>query len=203
VNAPAFAEYLLVKDKLSSVAYVTVGTGVGVGLVIHGKPVHGSMHPEGGHVPVQPLEGDTFQGYSWGANSPFHGRHTVEGIASSVALTERLEAMTGQKNLPRSALVDLDDDHEIWSHAANALANLCVTLLLTLSIEKIVFGGGIMNRLSMIEKIRERTVVLLNGYLVLPEDMSELICRSDGNNSGLRGAIILAQSAFEECHASL
>jgi fructokinase len=48
VNAPAFAEYLLVKDKLSSVAYVTVGTGVGVGLVIHGKPVHGSMHPEGG-----------------------------------------------------------------------------------------------------------------------------------------------------------
>ena len=48
VNAPAFSEYLLVKDRLSSVAYVTVGTGVGVGLVIHGKPVHGSLHPEGG-----------------------------------------------------------------------------------------------------------------------------------------------------------
>ncbi len=48
VNAPAFAEYLLVKDKLSSVAYVTVGTGIGVGLVIHGQPVHGRMHPEGG-----------------------------------------------------------------------------------------------------------------------------------------------------------
>jgi fructokinase len=48
VNAPAFAEYLLVKDSISSVAYITVGTGVGVGLVIHGKPVHGRMHPEGG-----------------------------------------------------------------------------------------------------------------------------------------------------------
>jgi fructokinase len=144
------------------------------------------------------LEGDTFPGYSWGSNAPFHGRHTVEGIASSVALTERLEAMTGQQNLPRSALVDLDDDHELWSHAANALANLCVTLLLTLSIEKIVFGGGVMNRLSMIEKIRERTVVLLNGYLDLPEDLSELICRSDRNDSGLRGALVLAQTAYED-----
>jgi fructokinase len=48
VNAPAFAEYMLVKDTLSSVAYITVGTGIGVGMVIHGQPVHGRMHPEGG-----------------------------------------------------------------------------------------------------------------------------------------------------------
>lgn len=55
VNAPAFAEYLQVKDKMSSVAYVTVGTGIGVGLVVGGKPVHGRMHPEGGtsYVPCQ------------------------------------------------------------------------------------------------------------------------------------------------------
>ena len=50
VNAPALAEYLLQNEKLSSVAYVTVGTGVGVGLVVNHKPVHGRMHPEGGKL---------------------------------------------------------------------------------------------------------------------------------------------------------
>ena len=57
---------------------------VDVGLVIHGQSVHGRMHPEGGHVPVQPLENDTFMGYSWGNNSrnPFRGKHTVERCVS-------------------------------------------------------------------------------------------------------------------------
>jgi fructokinase len=199
VNAPAFAEYLLEKDRLSSVAYITAGTGIGVGLVIHGKPVHGRMHPEGGHVPVQPLPGDKFEGYSWGGKSPFRGRHTVEGISSSVALTERLELMAGEKNLPRSQLVALPDDHEVWSHSANALANLCATLLLMTSVEKIVLGGGIMNRPGLIEKVQKHTVVILNGYLELPEDMGTLICKSSyGNDSGLTGALLLAESTFEE-----
>lgn len=200
VNAPAFAEYLLEKDRLSSVGYVTVGTGIGVGLVIHGKPVHGRMHPEGGHVPVQPLPGDTsFEGYSWGGNAPFYGRRTVEGMTSSVALTERLEMMSGERNLPRSSLAALPDDHEIWDHSANALANLCATLLLTNSLEKIVLGGGIMNRKGLIEKVQKQTVLLLNGYLELPKDMGTLICKSSyGNDVGLIGTLVLAENALSE-----
>lgn len=153
-----------------------------------------------GHVPIQPLEdGDDFKGYSWGEKAPFRGKNTVEGMTSSVALTERLEQMTGGKNLPRNCLVELSDDHEIWDHSANALANLCTTLLLTVSVEKIVLGGGIMNRKGLIEKIRKRTVVLLNGYLELPTDMSELISTSSyGNDVGLTGALILAQCAYQE-----
>jgi hypothetical protein len=151
-----------------------------------------------GHVPVQPLPGDTFVGYSWGQKSPFQGRQTVEGLASSVALTERLEKLLGEKNLPRSRLVELGDDHEVWDHCANALANLCVTLMLTTSIEKIVLGGGIMKRRGLIEKIRQRTIVLLNGYLALPEDMSELVATSAyGSDIGLIGAMVLAQQAHE------
>ena len=198
VNAPALAEYMLENDKLSSCAYITVGTGVGVGLVIHGKPVHGMMHPEGGHVPVQPLDGDKFPGYSWGEKSPFRGIRTVEGMACSVALTERLQQLTGKKNLPRSCLADLKDDHEIWDHAANALANLCTTLILTTSVEKIVIGGGIMNRNGLVEKIQNRTRVLINNYLQLPKDMSKLITKSVyGSDVGLTGALVLAQRAYE------
>lgn len=123
----------------------------------------------------------------------------MEALASSVALTERLEFITGTKNTCRSCLADLDDNHEVWDHAANALANLCVTLILATAVEKIVLGGGIMNRKGLLEKIQERTVVLLNGYVELPKDMHELICRSShGSNAGLIGALVLAQSAFEE-----
>mmetsp|Transcript_33193 Transcript_33193/g.50072 ORF Transcript_33193/g.50072 Transcript_33193/m.50072 type:complete len:399 (-) Transcript_33193:288-1484(-) len=220
VNAPALAEYFVAQQEetsLSSLAYITCGTGVGVGLVIHGQCVHGRMHPEGGHVPVKPLEGDEFPGYSWGtATSPFGGVHTVEGIASSVALTERLEWMMQQQQKKknstatatvaaskdkndRSILITLPDDHEVWDHAANALANLCVTLFLTTSMERIVLGGGIMQRAGLMHKIRTQTRSLLNNYLELPEDLSTIICEPQyGNSVGLMGAIMLGRMAYEK-----
>ena len=163
-----------------------------------GETGHGLMHTEGGHVPIQALPGDKFDGYSWGENSPFHGKGTVEGMASAVGLTERLEMMTGQKNLSRSSLADLDDEHEIWYHAANALANLCTTLVLMTSVERIVFGGGIMNRKGLLEKIRKRTVELLNGYLDLPDMSSYITASAYGSDAGLTGALLLAQQAYED-----
>jgi fructokinase len=148
---------------------------------------------------MQQLPGDKFHGYSWGEKSPYQGKGTVESICSSVALAERLEQMTNTRMASRECLVDLDDDHELWDHAANALANLCVTLILTTSIEKIVLGGGIMKRKGLIEKVRNRTLVLINGYLELPEDMSDFITLSHfGSNAGLVGAIVLAQKALVE-----
>lgn len=196
VNAPAVAEFQSCSNKknISSLAYVTVGTGVGVGLVVHGKPVHGRMHPEGGHVSVQPLEGDTFGGYSWGAKNPFKGKHTVEGMTSSIALTERLGYNSSDS---RNRLADLnDDDHEVWDHAANALANLCVTLALVTSVEKIVLGGGIMNRNKLIDKIRIRTKELLNGYLGDLHETEWITTSEHGGNVGLLGACVLAHQAM-------
>ena len=151
---------------------------------------------------MQPLPQDAFAGYSWGvAHSPFGGRHTVEGLASSVALTERWQQLTGASSadVDRSVLQDLSDQHELWEHAANALANLCASLLLTLSMEKIVLGGGLMKRKILLDKIRQRTRVLLNGYLGdwTEDDMRQTIVLSrHGDAAGLQGAMVLAEQAL-------
>lgn len=212
VNAPALAEFEYVTKTLqkpiTSLAYITVGTGVGVGLVVNSQPVHGMMHPEGGHVPVVPLHGDDFA-YSWGDRSPFQGRNTVEGIASSVALTERLAIVSQLTDSSafqnREGLKDLSNDHPVWEHAANALANLCVTLALVTSVETIVLGGGIMNREVLYDMVRERTRELLNGYLNVPQIITReglkdyirpSIWKKEG--PGLVGALVLAQLALQE-----
>ena len=196
VNAPAYAEYLwaTTSTKISSVAYITVGTGVGVGLVMNGQPVHGMMHPEGGHVIVKPLPNDTFQGYSWGKEkSPYGGVHTVEGIASSVALTERL----GNKD--RNSLADVSDDDDIWDHAANALANLCVSLILLTSVQKIVLGGGIMNRSCLYDKIRTYTQQHLNNYIPQLPSIGPSQWNED---AGMMGALVLAHQAYIQTNST-
>eukprot|EP00929_Paragymnodinium_shiwhaense_P078478 TRINITY_DN40696_c0_g1_i1.p1 TRINITY_DN40696_c0_g1~~TRINITY_DN40696_c0_g1_i1.p1 ORF type:complete len:222 (+),score=14.74 TRINITY_DN40696_c0_g1_i1:132-797(+) len=107
VNAPALAEYDLGGGPArgeTSCAYITVGTGVGVGLVVNAKPVHGLLHPEGGHIPVHCLSGDhLWPGYSAGGGSPFEGKFTPEGLASSTALTERYLLCKGR--VPRTHTV--------------------------------------------------------------------------------------------------
>ena len=105
----------------------------------------------------------------------------------------------------------IGDDHDIWKHAANAIANLCVTLSLLVSIERIVIGGGIMKRQILIQMIQERCVQLLNGYL---GGVQELVDESSptqypistmddfittpiyGDQAGLMGAFVLAKQAY-------
>lgn len=245
VNAPALAEFRHryhqlepqhEKDAnnnkpLTSLAYITIGTGVGVGLVINSQPVHGLLHPEGGHICVQPLPNDKFTGYSWGAKSPYKGKHTVEGIASSVALTERWIQMEKEREMvkklyrpssssdntttndddntikkngdnaqTREVLTTLPDTHPIWLHASNAVANLCVSMLLLTSCQKIVLGGGIMKRSILYPMIRSRVHTLLNGYLDSVDELStedklkDVIVTSSWEDvgSGLVGALNLA-----------
>jgi fructokinase len=222
VNAPALAEFrhrhIQRKNNdmkpLTSLAYVTIGTGVGVGFILNSLPVHGLLHPEGGHCPIHTLPGDTFKGYSWGTEkSPFGGVATVEGVTSSVALTERLLHMKEyerQRNhvtansTARNILATLEDDHEIWDHASNAIANLCVTILLLTSCQTIVLGGGVMNRSILYERIRSETLKLLNGYLEVEEltedGIKDVICGSSWEEigSGLVGAFALALDCLED-----
>lgn len=243
VNAPAMAEfrhrcYLEQQSSdtsatspckpLTSLSYITIGTGVGVGMVLNSQPLHGLLHPEGGHICIQPLPDDTFNGYSWGAKSPYKGLGTVEGVASSVALTERWiqmeqeeissgdenhhqhDANTNDRNgdnaQTREMLSTLPNTHPIWLHASNAIANLCVSLLLLTSCQKIVLGGGVMKRDILFSMVRSRVWTLLNGYLDSVDELSDerkledVIVGSSWEEvgSGLVGAFALALDAYEK-----
>jgi fructokinase len=190
VNAPALAEFKWNgRPGETSCAYITVGTGVGVGLVVNGAPVHGLLHPEAGHLCLARMEGDSFPGTDdlFGAS--------VEGLAATPALAAR-------KGCERSELAALKDDDPIWEPAAHALAGLCASLVLVASPERIVLSGGVLNRKILYPMVRKYTQRLLHGYVDHPKITTDAIrdyIVPDGfdGRAGIVGALALAHEALE------
>jgi len=205
VNAPAVAEHAHAVAEArrqgiappSSACYITVGTGIGVGLVVNGLPVHGLLHPEGGHLSVPLLPADAKAGFE-GPNTAdcFFGL-CAENMACSVALAKRagLTSTAGLRDLP--------DDHPVWEAAAHYLGALCANVVLIASPEKIVLSGGVMLRTSLFPKVRAQMQSLLNGYIrsdriLTPAGVEAYIVPSTwGNAAGVVGALTLAQAALE------
>ena len=134
----------------SVVVYVTVGTGIGGGIAVNGQPVHGSIHPEIGHLRIRRAPGDPFSGIC-----AFHG-DCLEGLASGPAIAARAGA-------PAETL---GPDHPAWSTVAEALAEMVVSLILTLSPERILIGGGVVTGMPfLLPMIRAATLVRLGGYV--------------------------------------
>jgi len=189
VNAAALAEsrYGVAKGTLSSV-YITVGTGIGSGIVTAGKTMRSPLHPEGGHMYVpRDKSSDDFVGVC-----PFHD-DCVEGLASGMAM----EARWG---MPASAL---PDDHPGWDLEASYLALMCVNIFRIVGPEVIVLGGGVMNHKGLLEKIRLRFSDLAGGFH-LPRrfEVEKLIVSPDlGNDAGLVGAMILTEDVLESVPA--
>ena len=187
VNAAILGEYLWgVAVGLTDAIYLTVGTGIGGGAIVNGELVHGLLHPEMGHMHVpQDLIADPFEG-----SCPYHG-NCLEGLASGPAL----------KNRWGIAPEDLPDDHVAWKIEARYLAYGAATLTYVLSPQRIVIGGGIMRRLSLLPMIRLHLRDILNGYIQSPvvlEDVESFIVRPAlGDRSGVLGALALAMRLDE------
>lgn len=210
VNAPAFAEFVHLRNtgvsQISSSAYITVGTGVGAGLVVNGGTISGLLHPEAGHILVQRKAGDTYEGCC-----PFH-RCCLEGMVCSRALSEKagLYITDPTKGIigawDQTLLPQLSDEHPIWDETAFYLAQLCASLILITSVERIVLGGGIFNRDILYEKIRGYLKIQLNGYIqhsavTTDEGLRELVTPSIwGSQAGLVGALFLASEAYTSKH---
>ncbi|HVF95169.1 MAG TPA: ROK family protein [Sphingomonas sp.] len=169
---------------LDDIAYVTVGTGVGVGLIAGGRPVDGLTHSELGHIRPARLPGD-----DWIGNCPFHGA-CLEGLAAGPAIAAR----TGQP------AAELPAEHPAWDGVAHALGQLLHTLVLTGVPRRIVMGGGVMIGTShLFPRVRTAMTRSLGGYVSPPEVRlveTFVVPPALGNNAGPLGAILLGEQAL-------
>jgi fructokinase len=186
VNGAALAEARWGSGRgLKDLAYITVGTGIGVGLVVCGQPVFGCNHPELGHIRIARRSGDYFPGAC-----PFHG-DCVEGLASGPAIAARA-GMPATQIPPGS---------EIWELVAHALAQLIHTILLATAPRRIAIGGGVIEgRPELLGRVRQMLVESINGYLDL-EDVTGGIDRyvvapGLGAQAGPLGALALAADVY-------
>ncbi len=183
VNAAALGESTLGAGRgLTSLLYLTIGTGIGGGLILHGRPLHGLTHPEMGHIYVpHDRSADPFPG-----SCPFHG-DCLEGLASGPALERRLGIRA--ESLP--------DDHPFWQVEAEYLAAALSAYILVLSPSRIVLGGGIMRRKFLFAAIRQRVRERLNRYIRRPELLEHLdqyvVPPELGEDSGVFGALVLSR----------
>jgi fructokinase len=181
VNAACLGEYKVgsASDNNSCI-YLTVGTGIGGGAILDGRIIEGFGHTEMGHIIIRNHPEDDFEG-----GCPFH-KNCLEGLAAGPSVEKRYGVKAQ----------DLDADHKIWRIIAYYLAQALVNYTLILRPEKIILGGGVMNRPWMIDFVREGFSLLLANYVEIPALDSYIVTPALGSNAGITGGFILAHQSL-------
>ncbi len=170
---------------LTDAVYITIGTGVGMGAISGGNPIHGQLHPEAGHIIMSRVPGDEYAGHC-----PSHGA-CFEGMAAGPAIQERW-------NKPARELREIP---EVWDLEAKYIAQALTAITLILSPQKIILGGGVMEQTQLFPLVRKYTLEYLNNYLDTKElrNVNSYITPAALNgNQGIMGALKLAALATEE-----
>ncbi len=184
VNAAALGEKRWgAAQDVSDFVYLTIGTGIGGGGMINGALMHGLLHPEMGHLRLpHDWERDPFPGVC-----PYHG-DCLEGMASGPAIAQRW-GRPGD---------ELPPEHPAWDLEAHYLALGLVNIIFTLSPERIIMGGGVMNQRQLFPKIRTAVQALLADYVQHPAILHEIeryiAPPGLGDRAGVMGALALALS---------
>lgn len=178
VNAAAIAEQQSGAGRgLASVAYVTVGTGIGCGLAVNGQSLKCALHAEAGHLPVIRLAGDDFP-----STCRFHP-HCAEGLAAGPAVRRRL----GEGR-------DLADDPAVVELVADYLGQLGASLVLAWSPHRMIWGGGVVAATAMVPQIERQLRSALGGYGVGPAAAEPGFCvPARLEHAGLEGALLIAR----------
>lgn len=181
VNVACLGEVTFGDSKdLSSVVYLTVGTGIGAGVYLDGQLVHGMLHPEAGHILVTPNTKDP-----GGNKCPYHA-NCLEGRAAGPAIEMRW-------GKPAAELVDNAD---VWEVEADYLAQALTNYVLCYSPQRIILGGGVMHQEQLFPLIRTKVSEYLGGYISAPEleDMETYITPNSLNDKqGILGCLELAR----------
>ena len=173
-------------EGLKNVLYLTVGTGIGAGVLSNGHLLHGNLHPEAGHILLRRKEGDTYKG-----KCPYHG-DCLEGLASGPAIEERF-------GLPAR---DLADAPEVWELEGYYIAEALTNYILILAPERIILGGGVMHQTQLFDIIRKNVSEMLNGYLETSELASidtYIVPAGLKDDQGIVGCLILGRDAYNGC----
>ena len=184
VNVAALGEHRWgAAQGLDTFIYLTIGTGLGGGGMVNGQLIHGLIHPEMGHIRIP----HDWQKDHYAGSCPYHG-DCLEGLAAGPALAGRW----GQPG------ETLPDDHPAWKLEAHYLALALVNFICTLSPQRIIMGGGVMDKTHLFPMIRDQVRDLLNGYIQAPDILKNIdryiVPPGLGNRSGVLGAIALAQA---------
>lgn len=188
VNAAALAEHEWGAARdCENFIYLTVGTGIGGGVMVNGRLLHGLVHPEMGHLLLpQDKNTDPFPG-----NCPYHG-NCLEGLASGRAVSQRW----GMEP------IEIPKDHPAWQIEARYLALAMANFVFAFSPQRIILGGGIMQQSHLFEMIRRDTLHLLNGYVqadaIIKDIDTFIVPPALGSRSGILGAIALARKALNK-----
>lgn len=164
---------------LENAIYITIGTGVGVGVYLNGALLHGLVHPEAGHVLLSRHPNDSYEG-----KCPFH-KNCVEGLAAGPAI----EARWGKKG------IELADRDEVWELEAYYIAQAIMDYILVYSPQKIILWGGVMHQEKLFSMVRQEVKRLLNGYvsheMILESIDDYIVPPALGEDPGIKGAIRL------------
>lgn len=169
-----------VAKGLDSVVYITIGTGIGAGILSEGKLLHGNLHPEAGHILMRRHPADAYKGHC-----PYHN-DCFEGLASGPAISERWG------NSPK----ELANNEKVWDMEGYYIAQALSTYILTLAPQKIILGGGVMHQSKLFPIIRRYVKDFLNGYLITKElnDLDNYIVPAGlSDNQGIIGCLELAK----------
>ncbi len=179
VNAAALAEARIgAASGMDDVVYITIGTGIGGGILSGGRLVHGAVHPEFGHFKVPRMPGDDYPGIC-----PFHA-DCLEGLASGPSMKARWGI----------AASELPADHEAWTVQAWYVAHGVLALLGIVSPAKVILGGGVSQADGLHAKVNAKLEEIAAGYFPPAMEKDYVIPPALGQEAGIRGAFLLAAS---------